>query len=38
MGNLGGVSAEARPAHGFPASVALTLPPLSTLFFEFDPQ
>jgi 1,4-alpha-glucan branching enzyme len=38
MGNLGGVSAEARPAHGFPVSVALTLPPLSTLFFEFDPQ
>ncbi len=37
MGNLGGVSAETRPAHGFPASAALTLPPLSTLFFEFDP-
>ncbi len=38
MGNLGGVSAEERPAHGFPASAVLTLPPLSTLFFEFDPQ
>ncbi|MGA2794065.1 MAG: alpha amylase C-terminal domain-containing protein, partial [Roseiarcus sp.] len=37
MGNLGGVSAETKPAHGFPASAALTLPPLSTLFFEFDP-
>jgi 1,4-alpha-glucan branching enzyme len=38
MGNLGGVFAEPRPAHGFPASAALTLPPLSTLFLEFDPQ
>jgi 1,4-alpha-glucan branching enzyme len=38
MGNFGGVVAEERPAHGFPASAALTLPPLSTLFFEFDPQ
>ena len=24
--------------HAFPASAALTLPPLSTLFLEFDPQ
>jgi 1,4-alpha-glucan branching enzyme len=38
MGNLGGVSAEERPGHGFPASAALTLPPLATLFFEFDPE
>jgi 1,4-alpha-glucan branching enzyme len=38
MGNLGGIFAEDRPAHGFPASAALTLPPLSTLFLEFDPQ
>jgi len=29
---------ESRPAHGFPASAALTLPPLSTLFLEFDPH
>jgi 1,4-alpha-glucan branching enzyme len=38
MGNLGGVVAEARPGHGFPASAALTLPPLSTLFLQFDPE
>jgi len=37
MGNLGGVWAEGRPAHGFPASAALTLPPLSALYLEFDP-
>jgi 1,4-alpha-glucan branching enzyme len=36
MGNLGGVSAEERPAHGLPASASLTLPPLSTLFLEAD--
>jgi 1,4-alpha-glucan branching enzyme len=38
VGNFGGVFAEPRPGHGFPASAALTLPPLSTLFLEFDPQ
>jgi 1,4-alpha-glucan branching enzyme len=38
MGNLGGVVAEQRPLHGFPASAALTLPPLSTLFLQFDPE
>jgi 1,4-alpha-glucan branching enzyme len=38
MGNFGGIFAETRPGHGFPASAALTLPPLSTLFLEFDPQ
>jgi 1,4-alpha-glucan branching enzyme len=37
MGNLGGVVAEARPAHGFDASAVLTLPPLATLFLEFSP-
>ncbi|MGD0723584.1 MAG: 1,4-alpha-glucan branching protein GlgB [Roseiarcus sp.] len=37
VGNFGGVFAEERPAHGFPASAALALPPLSTLFLEFDP-
>jgi 1,4-alpha-glucan branching enzyme len=34
MGNLGAVTAEARPSHGFPASAAITLPPLSTLYFK----
>jgi len=37
IGNLGGVKAERRPAHGFPASALLTLPPLATLFLEFAP-
>ncbi len=32
MGNLGAVTAEPVPAHGYPASVTLTLPPLATLF------
>ena len=26
MGNFGGVTAELRPSHGFPASALLTLP------------
>ncbi len=38
MGNLGGVVAEDRPAHGFGASAVLTLPPLATLFLEFSPH
>ncbi len=32
VGNLGGVTAEERPLHGLPASAALTLPPLATIF------
>jgi 1,4-alpha-glucan branching enzyme len=35
-GNFGGVVAEAIPAHGLPASAVLTLPPLSTLFLEYE--
>jgi 1,4-alpha-glucan branching enzyme len=31
-GNLGGVEAEAEPAHGRPYSLPLTLPPLSCLY------
>jgi 1,4-alpha-glucan branching enzyme len=31
IGNLGGVTSEAQPSHGQPASVVLTLPPLSTI-------
>ena len=38
MGNLGGVTAEAQPAHGFPASATLTLPPLATMFLVFSPN
>jgi 1,4-alpha-glucan branching enzyme len=35
VGNMGGVSAEADPWHGLPASVTLTLPPLGTLWLRF---
>ncbi len=31
MGNLGGVATTPRPMHGYPQSVAMVLPPLSTL-------
>ncbi len=31
-GNLGGVGAEAHPAHGRPYSLSLTLPPLAAVF------
>ncbi len=36
IGNLGAVVAEAHPSHGLPASAEITLPPLSTVYFEFD--
>ncbi|QAY79914.1 1,4-alpha-glucan branching protein GlgB [Sphingosinicella sp. BN140058] len=34
MGNLGAVNATEQPAHGYPASVELVLPPLSTLYLK----
>ena len=34
MGNLGGIHAEAVPAHGRPFSLKLTLPPLAALFLK----
>lgn len=34
MGNLGAVTATDTPAHGWPASALLTLPPLATLYFR----
>lgn len=34
VGNLGEVMADSTPAHGRPASLALTLPPLATLILE----
>jgi 1,4-alpha-glucan branching enzyme len=37
-GNLGAVTAHAHPSHGFPASAEITLPPLATIYFEFDPK
>jgi 1,4-alpha-glucan branching enzyme len=36
IGNLGAIEAEAHPSHGFPASAAITIPPLATLFFQLD--
>ncbi len=38
MGNMGRVHAEPIPAHGFAASVSLTLPPLGVLWLEVDGQ
>jgi 1,4-alpha-glucan branching enzyme len=37
VGNFGAISAEGRPMHGFSSSAALTLPPLATVFLEYDP-
>ena len=34
MGNLGGVVAEAVPAHGRSHCLSLTLPPLAVLFLK----
>jgi 1,4-alpha-glucan branching enzyme len=34
VGNFGGVTAEAEPAHGRPFSLKLTLPPLGASFFK----
>jgi 1,4-alpha-glucan branching enzyme len=36
VGNLGAVFAESVRGHGFPASAVLTLPPLATLYLEYD--
>ena len=38
MGNLGAVVATSEPSHGYPASAALVLPPLSAVYLEFDPD
>ncbi len=38
VGNLGGARATSRPSHGYPASAELTLPPLSTVYFQFQPD
>ena len=37
-GNMGGAEAEPVPAHGFPQSLSLTLPPLSGLILTPDPR
>ena len=37
LGNLGSVEATARPSHGMPASAVLLLPPLATLYLQYEP-
>ncbi len=37
-GNRGAVAAAPHPWHGFPASAEITVPPLATLYLEFDPN
>jgi 1,4-alpha-glucan branching enzyme len=34
MANLGAITASPVPSHGLPASAAVTLPPLSTVYFQ----
>ena len=36
VGNLGGIVAQAKPLHGFPASATIVVPPLATVFLEFE--
>jgi 1,4-alpha-glucan branching enzyme len=36
VGNAGGVRADAAPAHGFPCSAVVTLPPLGTVWLAHD--
>ncbi|MBS7537843.1 1,4-alpha-glucan branching protein GlgB [Ancylobacter lacus] len=38
IGNLGGVVATETPAHGYPASAELVLPPLACLYLQWEPD
>jgi 1,4-alpha-glucan branching enzyme len=38
VGNLGAVTASAKPSHGFPASASVTVPPLATVYLRLDPS
>ena len=38
LGNLGEIIAIAVPSHGYDASATIVLPPLSTLYFRFEPD
>jgi 1,4-alpha-glucan branching enzyme len=38
VGNLGAVTASAKPSHGFPASALVTVPPLATVYLRLDPS
>ena len=35
-GNMGGVRARAEGSHGLPASAAITIPPLATIWFQWN--
>jgi 1,4-alpha-glucan branching enzyme len=37
VGNLGAVIAEPEPAHGFAASAEISVPPLATIYLQFEP-
>ena len=37
-GNAGAIWAEPIPSHGFPASAEITVPPLATVYFLYDPE
>jgi 1,4-alpha-glucan branching enzyme len=37
LGNLGAINATPTPSHGLAASAEITLPPLSALYFQFQP-
>jgi len=37
VGNFGAVSAKPEPSHGFAASAELSVPPLATIYLQFDP-
>jgi 1,4-alpha-glucan branching enzyme len=38
LGNLGEIQAVERSSHGYPASAQITLPPLSTIYFQFQSE
>ena len=38
QGNAGQVMATDQPSHGFDASVEIVIPPLATVFFQWDPD
>jgi 1,4-alpha-glucan branching enzyme len=38
VGNLGAVEAVLQPSHGYPASASIIVPPLATVYFQFQPQ
>ena len=37
LGNLGRVTAHDQPSHGLPASAEIVIPPLATVFLQYDP-